>query len=1279
MRAKIQSNWHRAIVLNSRRYTSYLCLAMMIWQSLQVPSMAGSWGQTTTAVEVLAKKIDCIEKQLDGFGTVVAKSPDVWGQARLTKYRTEYEDVLSEKKGKFEKTFNAAISRTDQTFLATALAISAAVQPGAMPSAAGNNNQLITTERTQSISPAGTSTNTKEILPEAVAPAIVSKIDLDDPSSFVKPDPKSIVRQDTLITSLDKFSSDNVQLEPTVSLDQLSRYLNHLHELRRINDGDDKSDSPGYALHLVRIPVSVLPGDKTREGYGAEITVSAKPHLHDKLLPEVFRSLVINDLIDQLSFPMAKFLDNSEADKILKMDLVDDYCSDVPTGLVNDLEEIIKNLNNLRCVKYVRESKDIIDSAINDICNIMKNYTAYLNDNKNLYDKISELKNTLSARICNIESLNSLADKNLKGTEKTNYELSNLNDVIKYTNNKSANSDDVERLDKLTKEFISYQVQQDNETSGIKLLLESIQSTTKDIEVLVAGFKTSTQIIIPNLGTARTRRSSMPYTATQLFDVYGFAELQTLAKHFSPIKTEPKSKSFVLLADMQSAFGDELNSAYEFLNAEHELWFHCKQELAQAVRQHDISKLCELRHEFLSKTDEMLKCEKCQTDKPDCPCRDGKNRLCCLEDNKYIGVLAWGIIVESALLNERLVEDMRNLSAAKNAYCLNTEWLPYFGPDPQPEAIASFNSYVQCRWPIQVISVDPVTSDQNVIDQFAQTRELQLAAAVGLATGELNVRQFSQLIHRLELKMETIELNRTVIGFSHGDDTFGWRFYPRFQSPDSEGSFRAMSRTLFSGGHTRDALMKQRRLEPGIRECTAIVIMPSFVPYVVFDFRTNWFKLVDPSKKVFDLKQGVGMGADITQLKQLTQQCVKDANCYRQDDVYRLTRTVDQLEKRLPLQTTYVQVPFENTLGGFEFFNTGVSCLGPELKGYIGEPGINISEPTSESSILLVGDHFSVHETKVLVGNYLVPKEKVSLLSRQVMSVTVPGSLLTVSEGSAKNAKPFVDVHVATPYGASNHIDVPVLNLNEPADAKKTAEAQETLDTLRHPIKFAFKEEKVQALIRLNDSRKVESLSLQAPVVIETNSKSPFQMKSEFKAYVYLTVDDKRTKDEPFVTDCVWLVEKNGVLSWGENSLSNVIQASLKKGNGAQFPDGKIGLEIVGYARVHACCPDKCEEECQCLQGGTVIQLEKPLVIELKVCEAQCDCKPASSTTGQTQLENTPFDITENPWKLRDLNVDLESEWKQSTSSNPMPKVGRATIQKISQQNELDLMKVPRD
>src|SRR5438093_303142 len=47
------------------------------------------------SVLTLAKDLDHLEKHIDWYGSVVAKVPDVWGQARLTQYRDEFEKTMA--------------------------------------------------------------------------------------------------------------------------------------------------------------------------------------------------------------------------------------------------------------------------------------------------------------------------------------------------------------------------------------------------------------------------------------------------------------------------------------------------------------------------------------------------------------------------------------------------------------------------------------------------------------------------------------------------------------------------------------------------------------------------------------------------------------------------------------------------------------------------------------------------------------------------------------------------------------------------------------------------------------------------------------------------------------------------------------------------------------------------------------------------------------------------------------------------------------------------------
>src|SRR5262249_10515263 len=125
-----------------------------------------------------------------------------------------------------------------------------------------------------------------------------------DLSSLVS-NPEDVVKRTELFKgiNLNHFVGPDgrLALEPTIIEDQKKRFLEHLAELRRINEGDDNADAPGYALNLIRIPISVLSGDCTQVGYGAECTITAMSHLPDDLLPQKFKNLVINDLVKLLT------------------------------------------------------------------------------------------------------------------------------------------------------------------------------------------------------------------------------------------------------------------------------------------------------------------------------------------------------------------------------------------------------------------------------------------------------------------------------------------------------------------------------------------------------------------------------------------------------------------------------------------------------------------------------------------------------------------------------------------------------------------------------------------------------------------------------------------------------------------------------------------------------------------------------------------------------------------------------------------------------------------
>jgi hypothetical protein len=828
----------------------------------------------------LARDLDSLEHHLERYGSVVAQQPSVWGQARLTRHREEYEKEMAQELPNFKDTLQGSLSRSDQAYYANATALSAAVSGRA----AGIRPPRIAVSTDTSTTAAGQVTPLKppDLPAQTETFAAFDKMTRTD------------VRMGKQLGFA--FASTGISLEPTVHLDQKSRFLNHLNELRRINEGDDTADSPGYALNLVRIPVSVLPGSCTMTGYGAEVTMTLNPYLSDELLPTTFRNLVINDLVDQISVPL--------------------------TQLLNDVETISLLLLQRDFRKAVQEPPPVGATP-------------------------KDLEKWVARNLKKLEGLPSYQQYMLvapKGKGSINALLA-------------------------------------------KPLAESLRRRA------------------PTIPVTKLRRARLPFPPSRIPDIFGEEPcLQVALSAYKAFEIDPASKYpcngsdvFVHLPDVQGYLGEELAAAYRFLAApcNRDLWNFCTPELVSAIRGDQLIQVAQMRNQFLIIAGQL----------------SGQDPF-----HTTSIALAWAIIVESALLNDQLIQDMREASVSRGCACARPEPLPYFLPDPPPEARAAFNDYVRCRWPIMVFALDPVAQQQNIADVFSARREMQLAMSLAFVSGNISGRRMMRFARRIEFDMETIDLNNTAVGFSHGSDTFGWRFYPRYQTPDIDSNFTVFFRDLLLGGPSRNALLRQRRLEPGQRECIAIVIMPSFVPYATLNVSSSFFRLTSPKCKEPDLTDVMKLSKRVKAI----QTCgphVGDADCYRDGDLYRLLERAKQIETRLPLQSTVVQIPYENTLGGFAMFNTGITDLAPELTGWYGASYVRREQDTA---VFLVGNHFSVHQTRVIAGGQEVKTRE--MLSRQVMKVVIPAGVVTVKDGDRE----YVDVHVATPYGVTPHLLIPV-------------------------------------------------------------------------------------------------------------------------------------------------------------------------------------------------------------------------------------------------------------
>jgi len=1043
------------------------------------------------AMECLAENIDWLEHHIDTYGSVVAKQPDIWGEARLTKHRDEYERVMFGQLGQFNNVFSAAITQSDNSFLAQALALSSAAGQGASITAPG--------EATATSVAVGTTTATLANPDEPTA--TYSRFGISTPPVTPSTSPTA-----------------TIGLDPVVVLDQQSRYLKHLHELRRINEGDDTSGSPGYSLNLVRIPVSILPGKLTHQGFGAEITVTAEPLISDDLMSTTFQNLVVNDVVDFLGLPLVRVTERLTAYEAKKSRVI--------------LESAIEQINAIfKSFKTSKVDNEVIARSL------VPHVNSILSDDLLVSVLVETGNRTLLA---NLKSATNPTASSTPSANVSNQVMKAVDMTFSSGQGKLFTEDSIKdpKTGELTmmnrrgvwvseedtigilKELIEAIKHRDAiavATKLVELPHEALTQLNMDVRNVLTILRAETEGAGAPAPSGRARRALNPINPTSLVPVLGIENLLTTAQSFEKAYygryirwnggtlADNCGEQRVDLLDARRFLNAEIEAAYEMLSTRDHIGLLAKLASPDSLLATEIHNghftddqpgrpsVKSYRHYFFqelhnhTRRDSQMMIVDSQNDAnyfatPETMLVDVER--CVREENARTSVeaLAWAIVVESALLNERLNRDVRKLGKSTETYSLNTQsdhW--FFLPDTvtapgygleslQLEYQAAtdvFKEYVRVRWPIHVFAVDPVNQDQNVADVSQRKREMQFALALGFTTGQIGANSLTQLSRELNTQVETISLNRTIVGFGHGEDTFGWRFYPRVQALQAPGTLGVIRETLM--GVSRNDDVRRRQIEPGQRECVAIVLMPSFVPYANFDIRTNWFKLTNPKNAALTMKKSLKLSRAVTKMRNSQATCAKYQHLYRDGELRRLLKRVDQLDSELPLQTHRSLVPYENTLGGFEMFNSGVTDLSPELIGWYGAPGIRTTGaacgchrgcinnggtcedaascntlneairtlnatvaasplPACDgdgTTLFLVGDNFSVHDTKVIAGGTCIPH--VRLISRELMQVTIPRCVNTVELCENDTTHEYVTIHVVTPYGVTSHLHVPIM------------------------------------------------------------------------------------------------------------------------------------------------------------------------------------------------------------------------------------------------------------
>ena len=992
-------------------------------------------------METLAKELDWLEAYLNKYGSVVAKQPDIWGESRLTRFRSEYEQQMVGQLGNFQPRDNASISREDIAALASATGLSSGL-------GAPNVNASV-------VNGVPTVTPTAPVEGEEADESVTQTVVVTTPVEPVA------------------GTSFRANLEITEELDQRSRYLNHLQQLRRINSGDDTSDAPGYALNLIRIPISISPGQETRRGHGAKVTITAKPITSSTLLPETFENLVISDMVDQLALPILKLSESNSLDYWRRSLAFDIKYRPTIFRMSEINRRIIASPNSVS-----------LETAMEDV-----------------FRQGSLSENVAFARRMTNEAIESLEmHRNEPGMTG-----SGRNSIATLISEIRKGMDGV------------VEIASSLEMQTQKAQNNCLRKIAQNNQALLRSLRNEFLDTIGTNSVSRRRRSALPIAPAEIFDAIGFRSLIAIASDFERSYSgqmvawnQRENAPRIHLADTRHYLQSNIESAYKMLTTPQNSQIvtnTIESRLVDWMTETRWKEVKDLRINFMTQMDPSSAVDQI-----------GESDV-----SPLMRSFAWSVVVEMALLNDQLNKDVHDIAVTRgDCGCHPSQKLKYYLPMPKDHqygqvdsefsaAAKSFEDYVKCRWPIHVFHVDPVNETQNVQDSSSVSRQLAIAAAIGVANGELNFRQASQFTRNYREQINTIGLNRTISAFSHSHDTFGWTFRPRVQTRAGQGNVAAFGETLFGRG--ADANIREALIEPGMRECSAIVLMPSFVPYCDFEIATSWHRLDNPRSKDLSNHQTLKLSRSIRYMKQCSLDCASCTHLYREGESERLLNRVKQLERELPFQTLRAQIPYENTLGGFELFSNGVTDLAPELVGWYGAPGIEIGEnatpatstppamtsaatatmagatmmassgssttnpmmsttpspaamamtPTMGSSssntmamasssavamqsqgtdVFLVGDNFSVHDTRIIAGGVDVTESR-EMVSRQTIRIRVPRNVRTVMLNDGDGPHEYVAVYASTPYGVTSHLHIPVF---QPQTAtSQTAAAQTAL------------------------------------------------------------------------------------------------------------------------------------------------------------------------------------------------------------------------------------------
>ena len=366
------------------------------------------------------------------------------------------------------------------------------------------------------------------------------------------------------------------------------------------------------------------------------------------------------------------------------------------------------------------------------------------------------------------------------------------------------------------------------------------------------------------------------------------------------------------------------------------------EELGDQVARREFSRLAQIQSS--SRTDPELKQVSGQSLGPTDKLEGRRNRV--------VNVLSFAMQIQAASINRRLKQDMTDQNATLKPEYLKD--LSFFEPEVSDEAFHAFEKYVNAKWPLRVYAIEPVIAQQNVADAFGRSRRTALDLVSAVPVGPWRALAGIAADRRAADDETAIRLNPTMVGFGAGQSTFGWIFYPRIQTSGGHKGRLITDIALLLNGRVVDPTGNDQSIEPGQRECTALVEMPNFIPKIEFTTVANWFRTSEA---------GDGQKSELEKATVLGRRLVAAANAlnrakvegqYRPEEYDIAMDRIKQLKDLMPTQRLSVRVPFSGDHNDSRIFCSQGLQLRPSLLGWHGKP----PERGEESTLFVEGKNF---------------------------------------------------------------------------------------------------------------------------------------------------------------------------------------------------------------------------------------------------------------------------------------------------------------------------------